>query len=245
MTHVERGTLILKLNSTLKLNWTSTLKSSLCYYSDTYILVSGTIIMTEAGADDNAKQLDEINKGVVLKNCAPFPDCISELNNTQIDNIKDLDVVVQMYSLIEYGDNYLKTSWSLWQYYRDNPNDNIINSESFKFKMKTTGKTPAGGNTEGVKIAVPLKYVSNLWRTIEMPLINCEINFTLTWSKNCVIFSGTVERKFSITDTKPYVSDVSTQDNAELLEQLNLVLKEQITGINISQKCQQENKSNI
>ena len=66
--------------------------------------------MTEAGADDNAKQLDEINKGVVLKNCAPVPDCISELNNTQIDNIKDLDVVVQMYSLIEYGDNYLKTS---------------------------------------------------------------------------------------------------------------------------------------
>ena len=127
-----------------------------------------------------------------------------------------------MYNLIEYSDNYSKTSGSLWQYYKDEPNDNLANSESFKSKVKITGNTPAGGNTKDVKIIVPLKYLSNFWRTLEMPLINCEVNLILTWSPTCVISSATGETKFKITETKLYVPVVtlSTQDNAKLLQQL-------------------------
>ena len=88
-----------------------------------------------------------------------------------------------VYNLIEYSDNYSKTSRSLWKYYKDDPNDNITQSESFKSKIKITGKTHAAGHTKDVEIIVPLKYLSNFWRTLEMPLINCEINLILTWSK--------------------------------------------------------------
>ena len=121
-----------------------------------------------------------------------------------------------MYNLIEYSDNYSKTSGSLWQYYKDDPNDNIADSESFKSKVKITGKTPNNGNTKDVEIIVPLKYLSNFWRTLEMPLINCEVNLILTWSKDCVISSATGETKFAITETKLHVLVVtlSTQDNA-------------------------------
>ena len=134
------------------------LRSSLCDYSDAYILVSGTITITGAGNEDAARRLDERNKGVISKNCASFTDCISEINNTQIDNAKYTDAVMSMYNLIEYSDNYLKTLGSLWQFYRDGQNDNITESESFKYKIKIAGKTPADGNTKDVKIAVPLKY---------------------------------------------------------------------------------------
>ena len=81
------------------------------------------------------------------------------------------------YNLIEYSDNYLKTFGSLWQYYRDEPNNNLVDSESFKFEIRITGSTPADGNTKAVEIIVPLKYLSNFWRTLEMSLINCEVNF--------------------------------------------------------------------
>ena len=81
--------------------------------------------VTGAGADDAAKQLEERNKGVIFKNYALFIDCISEINNTQIDNVKYINVVIPMYNLIEYSNNYSKTSGSLWQYYRDDPNDNL------------------------------------------------------------------------------------------------------------------------
>ena len=125
-----------------------------------------------------------------------------------------------MCNLTEYSNNYSKTFESLWQYYKDDPNDNIVNSESFKFKINITRKTPVSGNTKDVKIAVSLKYLINFWRTLEMPLINCEINFILTWSENCVISSAaTGETNFTLTDTKIYISIVtlSTQDNAKLL----------------------------
>ena len=82
------------------------LKSVSYDYSDAYILVSGTITIDAAGVDDAAKRLDERNKGVMYKNCAPFTDCISKINNTQIDNAKYLDVVMSMYNLIEHSDNY-------------------------------------------------------------------------------------------------------------------------------------------
>ena len=154
------------------------LKSSLCDYSDAYTLVKGKTTITAAGVDDNAKRLDERNKGVIIKNCAPFNNSISEIHNKQIDNAKDIDIVMPMYKLIEYSDNYAKTSGSLWQYYRDDPKDILTNSESFKPKIKITGKTPAAGNKKDVEIMVPLKYLSNFWKTIEMPLINCEVNLS-------------------------------------------------------------------
>ena len=84
---------------------------------------------------------------------------------------------------------------------------------------------------------VPLKSLSNFWRTQEMPLINCEVELILTWSKNCVISSATGETKFAITKTKLYVPVVtlSTEDNTKLLQQLNLILKENLIGINMNQ----------
>ena len=92
----------------------------------------GTVKITGTGNDDAVRRLDERNKGVIFKNCAPFTECISDINNTQIDNAKYIDVVMPMYNVIEYSNNYLKTSGSLWQYYRDDPKDNITQSESFK-----------------------------------------------------------------------------------------------------------------
>ena len=101
---------------------TTMLKSSLCDYGDAYILAKGKITITGAGDDAAARQADESDKGVAFKNCAPFTNCISEINNTQIDNAKGIDIVTPMYNLIEYSGNYAKTSPSLWQYYRDEPN---------------------------------------------------------------------------------------------------------------------------
>ena len=217
----SRGTY--NVNSQIKFK-TTMLKSSLCDYSDAYILVKGTITITGAEADAAAGQADERDKGVVFKNCAPFTNCISEINNTQVDNAKDIDIVMPMYNFIEYSDNYAKTSGSLWQYYRDEPNNSLADSESFKFKVKITGKTPNDDNEKDVEIIVPLKYLSNFWRTLELPLINCEVNLILTWSSSstCVITNSTGAGTFAITDTKLYVPVVtlSTKENAKLLQQL-------------------------
>ena len=92
-----------------------------------------------------------------------------------------------MYNLIEYSDNYSKTSRGLWQYYKDVLNDNISGSEAFKSKVKITGKTPADKNTKDVEIIVPLKYLSNFWKTLEIPLINCEVELMLIWSKKIAL----------------------------------------------------------
>ena len=137
------------------------------------------------------------NKKVIFKNCAPFTDCISKINNTQVDNAKDIDIVMPMYNLLEYSDNYSKTSGSLWQYCKEIPavnNDGDIvdfnganATDSFNFKTKITGQTDNNGRIDNVEIMVPLKYLSNFWRTLEMPLINCEVNLILTWSADCVI----------------------------------------------------------
>ena len=209
---------------------TTMLRSNLCDYADSYILVKRTITITGAGNDDATKQLDERKKGVTFKNCAPFTKCISRINNTDIYNTQDIAIVMPMYNLIEYRDNYSKTSGSLWQYYKDDPNNDITQSESFKFKVKITGKTPAAGNAKNVEIIVPLKYLSNFWRTLEMPLINCEVNLILTWSKDCVITNSESEGKFAITETKFYVPVVtlSTENNAKLLQQSNSSFKRTI-----------------
>ena len=141
---------------------TAMLRSSLCDYADEYLLVKGTITITGARNDDATKQTDESGKVVAFKNCALFTKYISRINNTDIDNAQDIDIVMPIYNLIEYSDNYSKTSGSLWQYYKDDSNDNIENSESFKFKVKIlTGKTPDDGNTKDVEIIVPSKYLSN------------------------------------------------------------------------------------
>ena len=119
---------------------TSITRSSLCDYSDAYILVSGTITITGGGEDDAAKQANERNKRVIFTYCLSFTDFISNINNTQIDDAKDIDVVMPIYNLIEYSDNKSKPSGSLWQYYRDDPNGNITQSESFRSKVKIEGK---------------------------------------------------------------------------------------------------------
>ena len=212
----SRGTY--NVNSQIKFK-TTILKSSLCDYSDAYILVKGTITINGRGADAAARRADEQDKGVASKNCAPFTNCISEINNIQVDNVKDIDIVMPMYNLIEYSDNYAKTSGSLWQYFRDEPDDDLENSESFKSKIKITGKTPDDGNEKDVEIMVLIKYLSNFWRTLEMPLMNCEVNLILTWSSTCVVTDSNGAGRFAITDTKLYVPVVtlSTQENTKLL----------------------------
>ena len=162
---------------------TAMVRSNLCDYADSYILVKGTITITGEGDNAGEIQADERDKGVTFKNCAPFTRSISRINTIDIDNAYDIDIVMPMYNLTEHSDNYSKTSGGLWQYYKDIPNDNLARSESFKYKVKITGKTPNNGNTKDVEIIVPLKYLSNFWRTLEMPLINCEANLILTWSK--------------------------------------------------------------
>ena len=81
------------------------------------------------------------------------------------------------------------TSGGVWQYYRDDLNDNITEFELFKYKIKITGKAPTAGNIKDVNIVVSLRYLSNFWRTLEMLLINCEINLILTWYDDCVSYA--------------------------------------------------------
>ena len=166
---------------------TTMLRSNLCDYADAYILVKGIITITGRENDVAARKADERNKGVIFKNCAPFTKCINRINNTEIDTARDINIIMPMYNFIEYIDNYSKTSGSLWQYYKDDPNDNIVQSESFKSNIKITGKNPAGGNTKDVEIIVPLKYLSNFWKTLEIPLINCKVELMLIWSKKIAL----------------------------------------------------------
>ena len=164
-----------------------------------------------------------------------------------------------MYNLTEYGKNYRKTTGSLWNYYRDEPNnppandyntDPLKNSTSFKYKSSLVEKTPNNDNynnnvIQDVKIAVPLKHLSNFWKTLDIPLINCEVSLTLTWSKNCVLtdiittaaqgdnlaVAAPTGATFKIKDTKLYVPVVtlSAENDNKLLEQLKTGFKRTIT----------------
>ena len=109
------------------------LRSNFCDYADSCILVKGTITITGEGDNAGEMQADERDKVVAFKNCAPFTKCISRINNTDMDNAHDIDIEMPMYNLIEYSNNYLKTSGILWQYYKDIPNNNLARSESFKY----------------------------------------------------------------------------------------------------------------
>ena len=199
----------------------------------------------------------EKNRSLAFKNNAPFISSISKINNAVIDNAEDLAIVMPMYNLFHYSKNYRKTQDSLWNYYRDEPVDNnsptliynadpITNSTSFKYKSSIIGKALNNNhddnNPNKAGIIVPLKHLSSFWETLNMPLINCEVNLILTWSKNYVL-TGLITRAavgaqggnparpataaptgaiFTITDTKLLVPAVtlSAQDDNKLLEQL-------------------------
>ena len=194
---------------------TPMLRSDLCDYADTYILINGTI--TVAGNQPRDRQ----NKTVILKNTAPFVSFITSINGELNEDADDLDIVMPMYNLLEYSTNYRKTIGSLYNYYRDELNDdanlnnyannNVVSSNSFQYKHKIIGNTynvdstivPAAGgarvanpnydaNNSGkknVELAIPLKYLGNFWRALNMPLISCEVSLELKWDKNCVITS--------------------------------------------------------
>ena len=143
-----------------------------------------------------------------------------------------------MYNLIEYSDNYSKISRNLWQYCKEipvvNKKGNIVATDSLNFKTKITGQTNDDGRIDNVEIIVPLKYFSNFWKTLEIPLINCEVELILTWSADCVIIYTNVADQiptFTVTESYLYVLVVtlSTQDNAKLLLQLKSGFKRTIS----------------
>ena len=201
----------------------------------TYIFVTGNITVTGGNANTN----------VAFKICAPFKDCRIEINDTFVDHVDFINIAMPMYNLIEYSDDYFDTSGNLWQFKRDeqpiNNNGAFIditaeNSSSFKYKSNLIGNTDADGanrKKEGVKIAVPLKYLSNFWRSLEMPLINCKVEISLKWHANCILSSaGTAA---TITDAKFYVPVVTLkiEDNTKLSKLLSKGFKDQLIEMNI------------
>ena len=223
---------------------TRVLKPNLCDYAEAYILVDGTIRGT---GDDN-------NTRLALKNCAPFTKCNLEINDEHIDTAENLDIVMPMYNLIEYSDNYQDSSATLYQYKRDEPpKANAIddltadNSNSFKYKVSLLGNPVVADNIakRSVKVVVPLKYLSNFFRSLEMPLINCKIKLNLTWKRECVLSTDAGNAVFIINDTKMYVPVVtlSKEDNKDFIEIIKILLSNKIKdfrdlfiGMNIKQK---------
>ena len=210
---------------------TRVLKPNLCDYAEVYILVDGTI---RAASNVNN------NTRLALKNCAPFTKCNLEINDEHVDTAENLDIVMPMYNLIEYSDNYQDSSATLYQYKRDEPPDNIDNnlatntSSSFKYKVDLLDNPDIVNNVarRNLKIVVPLKYLSNFFRSLEMSLINCEIKLNLSWKKVCVLSTDNDAAAaaannnnpvFIINDTKLYVPVVtlSKEDNKDFIDQQN------------------------
>ena len=187
------------------------LRSNLCDYSDAYIVVEGTITVT----DPNNANYD---KRLAFKNNAPFTSCISKINNTLIDNSEDLDIAIPMYNLFEYNKNYRKTTGNFWNYYKDETNsglggDSNVNylikdSKYFDYKTSIT-EILEGNNTEKKDVnVVSLKYLSNFWRTLDKPFINCEINIILTWTENCVLTSKATRDAFLAPGGNPWIMNI-------------------------------------
>ena len=137
-----------------------------------------------------------------------------------------------MYNLIEYSDNYEDSSTTLYQYKRDEPPEanaiddlTVDNSISLKYKVSLLGDPVVADNIakRSVKVVVPLKYISNFFRSLEMPLINSKIKLNLTWKKECVLSTDAGNAVFIINDTKMYVQVVtlSKEDNKDFIEQQN------------------------
>ena len=190
---------------------TPMLRSNLCDYSDAYILVKGTITVTAPGVNNNVDNIrDKRNRPLILKNDAPFVSCITRINGKLIEDANDLDIVMSMYNLLKYSKNYRKTVESLYNYYRDELSDDadnnnfdnikVVNSNTFNYKNKIIGNKynlNAGDDgydvnkngTQEVELTIPLKYVGNFWRALNIQLISREVSLALKWNKNCVITS--------------------------------------------------------
>ena len=140
-------------------------------------------------------------KKLIFKSNAPFRSCISKINNTFVGNAEDLDMVMPMYNLLENSDNYSMTSGSSWNFYRDEINDSAIEnnddgnkinnnktitSKSFEYKIKI-GRTPSNDNILDTEVVVPLKYLRSFGKFVNLPLISCEKELDLSWSKECII----------------------------------------------------------
>ena len=170
------------------------------------------------------------NSVVAFKNCAPFRTCDVTINDEHVEKAEDLDIVMPMYNLLEYSDNSQDSTGSFYQFKGDEPlddNANVANdATSLVYKAKLISGTD-DNNVNNVKLVVPLKYVSNFFRSLEMPLVNCKIDLELTWHKDCMISSVNAAAgqvvSFMITNTKLYVPIVtlSTKDNNNLTKQLN------------------------
>ena len=195
---------------------TRSIESSLCDYSDVYILVTGNITATPNNA---ATQ-------VVFKNSASFEKCRAEINETFIDETDFINITMPMYNLVEYSDNYSDTSGSLWHFKRYETTNNADvsndNAPSFKYKANLIGNTEVNGPKNGVKIAVSLKYLSSFWRSLEMPLINFEVELSLKWYERCLLTAANTAT-FTITDAELYVPIVtlSIEDNSKLTKLSN------------------------
>ena len=201
---------------------TRVLKPNLCDYAEAYILIDGTI--RAAAADANTR--------LALKNCTPFTKCNLEINDEHVDTAENLDITMPMYNLIEYSDNYQDSSATLYQYKQDEPPEtNAINDlttdnpSSSKYKISLLGNLVDANNIAriNVKVVIPLKYLSNFSRSLEMPLINCKIKLNLTWKKECVLSNQNSAAVFIINVTKMYVPVVtlSKEDNKDFIEQQN------------------------
>ena len=197
---------------------TKVIKPNLCDYSDAYILVTGNI------------QNKPPNSVVAFKNCAPFRTCDVTINDEHVEKAEDLDIVMPMYNLLEYSDHYQNSTGSLYQFKRDEPPDDNANvgnaTTSLVYKSKLIKGTD-DHNVNNVKLVVPLKYVSNFSRSVELPVVNCKIDLELTSCKDCIISSADAAAgqvvSFMITNAKLYVPIVtlSTKDNTNLTKQLN------------------------
>ena len=182
---------------------TSSLESSLCDYSDAYILVTWNIRITRSAKNTKA----------AFKNCAPFANSKTEINETFVDNTEHINIAIPIYNLIECSDNYSDTSGNLWQFKRDEIEENVDltvdNLSSFKYKSNIIGNLTIAETKNNVKTVVPLKHLSNFWRSLEMPLINCKVKLSLGWNENCILSTGGENPIFVITDAKLYVPVVT------------------------------------
>ena len=161
---------------------TKVIKPNLCDYSDAYIFVTRNITATSANA----------NTDIAFKNCAPFTRCVTHINDEHTEAAESLDIIMHMYNFLEYSDNYADSSGTLRQFKRDEqditaagiPNAVTTNNPtSFKYKSSLLRAPNATGALENAKIVVPLKYLSNFFRSLETPLINCKIHLELNWTK--------------------------------------------------------------
>ena len=196
----------------------------MCDYSDAYILVTGNI-KVQNGNDDTK---------IAIKNCHPFTRASFKLNDEQVDTADNLDLTMNLYNMLEYSDNYADTTGSLYQYKRPEPRDangNVVNLgttlSSFKYQSGLVQKQLTTPNSENlsaktdpnfanihrvwknIKTVVPLKYISNFFRNLELPLINTKLYLELNWTKYSVLCNQNQNSIFQITKGELYIPVVT------------------------------------